>query len=244
MTNEELCLRYQAGDAYAADELICNNIGFIRSIALQYAQDIRSARMNADDYTQEGAAALLRAASQLDPSREVTFLTYARQAVRNAILDVIRADNPSLPLFQQLRRVRLGVHLADGVDDNALLVNDVGCSQRTLGHLAVHLLFAPRFVGLQYGEVGVGDEVEGQLVLGDEPLVRGGGVAAHTQHLVTHCQEPLIVVAQVAGLGGATRRAVLRVEVEHELLSGEVAQFHGIPVFVNALEIRGLCSDL
>ena len=41
MTNEELCLRYQAGDAYAADELICNNIGFIRSIALQYAQDIR-----------------------------------------------------------------------------------------------------------------------------------------------------------------------------------------------------------
>ena len=98
MTNEELCLRYQAGDAYAADELICNNIGFIRSIALQYAQDIRSARMNADDYTQEGAAALLRAASQLDPSREVTFLTYARQAVRNAILDVIRADNPSLVL--------------------------------------------------------------------------------------------------------------------------------------------------
>ena len=98
MTNEELCLRYQAGDAYAADELICNNIGFIRSIALQYAQDIRSARMNADDYTQEGAVALLRAAAQFDPSREVTFLTYARQAVRNAILDVIRADNPSLVL--------------------------------------------------------------------------------------------------------------------------------------------------
>lgn len=54
--------------------------------------------MDTDDYTQEGAAALLRAASQFDPSREVTFLTYARQAVRNAILDIIRADNPSLVL--------------------------------------------------------------------------------------------------------------------------------------------------
>ncbi len=98
MTNEELCLRYQAGDAYAADELICNNIGFIRSIALQYAQDIRSARMNADDYTQEGAVALLRAAAQFDPSRGVQFLTYAGQAVRYAIIDAIRADNPNLVL--------------------------------------------------------------------------------------------------------------------------------------------------
>ena len=98
MTNEELCLRYQAGDAYAADELICNNIGFIRSIALQYAQDIRSARMNADDYTQEGAVALLRAAAQFDPSRGVQFLTYAGRAVRYAIIDAIRADNPNLVL--------------------------------------------------------------------------------------------------------------------------------------------------
>lgn len=98
MTNEELCLRYQAGDAYAADELICNNIGFIRSIALQYAQDIRSARMDADDYTQEGAVALLQAADQFDPSRGVQFLTYAGRAVRYAIIDAIRADNPNLVL--------------------------------------------------------------------------------------------------------------------------------------------------
>ena len=64
MTNEELCLRYQAGDAGAAEELICRNMGFIRSIALRYAHDYQNARMDADDYTQEGAVALLRAASQ------------------------------------------------------------------------------------------------------------------------------------------------------------------------------------
>ena len=76
-----------------------------------------------------------------------------------------------MPLFQQLRRVGLGVHLADGVDDNTLFVNDVGGSQRAFGHLAVHLFLAPGLVGFQDGEVGVGDEVEGQLVLGDESLV-------------------------------------------------------------------------
>ena len=98
MTNEELCLRYQAGDAGAAEELICRNMGFIRSIALRYAHDYQNARMDVDDYTQEGAVALLRAASQFDPSREVQFLTYAGRAVRYAIIDAIRADNPNLVL--------------------------------------------------------------------------------------------------------------------------------------------------
>ncbi len=98
MTNEELCLRYQAGDAGAAEELICGNMGFIRSIALRYAHDYQNARMDVDDYTQEGAVALLRAASQFDPSREVQFLTYAGRAVRYAIIDAIRADNPNIVL--------------------------------------------------------------------------------------------------------------------------------------------------
>ena len=98
MTNEELCLRYQAGDAGAAEELISRNMGLIRSIAIRYAHDYQNVRMDADDYTQEGAVALLRATSQYDPSREVQFLTYAGRAVRNAIIDAIRADNPNLVL--------------------------------------------------------------------------------------------------------------------------------------------------
>ena len=152
--------------------------------------------------------------------------------------------NVQISLFQQLRRVVLGIDFPDGVDDNALLVNDVGGAESAFGHLAVHLLLAPGFVGLQDGEVGIGDEVEGQLVLGDEPLVRGGGISANAQHLVTQSEEPLVVVAQVTGLGGAARRAVLGVEIKDELLPDEVAQFHGVPVFVNALKIRGFCSDL
>lgn len=116
MTNEELCLRYQSGDAGAAEELISTNMGLIRSIALRYAHDYQNARMDADDYTQEGAAALLRAASQYDLSREVQFLTYASQAVRNAIVDAIRADDPNIVLTP-LDEAHTGS--ADDSDDDA-----------------------------------------------------------------------------------------------------------------------------
>ena len=119
MTNEELCLRYQAGDAGAAEELISRNMGLIRSIAIRYAHDYQNARMDADDYTQEGAVALLRAASQYDPSREVQFLSYAGRAVRNAIIDAIRADNPNLVLTP-LEEAHTGS--ADDNDDADLFI--------------------------------------------------------------------------------------------------------------------------
>ena len=98
MTNEELCLRYQAGDTDAAEELVSRNKGFIHKIAAQYPCDFRNPRMDFDDYMQEGTVALLRAASQFDPSRQVLFLTYAGQAVRNAIVDAIRTDEPNMVL--------------------------------------------------------------------------------------------------------------------------------------------------
>ena len=119
MTNEELCLRYQAGDAGAAEELISRNMGLIRSIAIRYAHDYQNARMDADDYTQEGAVTLLRAASQYDPSREVQFLSYAGRAVRNAIIDAIRADNPNLVLTP-LDEAHIGS--ADDNDDADLFI--------------------------------------------------------------------------------------------------------------------------
>ena len=69
--------------------------------------------------------------------------------------------------------------------------------------------------------------------------MRGGTVAADTQHIVAKRQETLVVVTQVAGLGGAAWCAVLGIEVKHQLLTGEVGEFHGVAVFVLALEIRG-----
>ena len=69
MTNETLCLAYQAGDRQAAEQLYFANYRFIRSIALAYAQCYPGLWMDADDFTQEGAIALLRAAETNYPAR-------------------------------------------------------------------------------------------------------------------------------------------------------------------------------
>lgn len=101
MTDEELCLQYQTGDANAAEELISRNMKFIRSYARRYGSKVRNGRINADDFLQEGAIALLRAASQFDPARQVQFLSYAGRAVENAMKDALYANNPNI-LFLSL----------------------------------------------------------------------------------------------------------------------------------------------
>lgn len=94
MTNEELRLAYQAGDRQAAEQLYLANYPFIRSIALAYARRYPGLWMDADDFTQEGAIALLRAAETYSPGTNATFLTYARRIIHNAIRDVLRKALP------------------------------------------------------------------------------------------------------------------------------------------------------
>ena len=116
-----------------------------------------------------------------------------------------------------------GVHLGDGVDDGALLVNDISGAQRAHTFAAAHLLESPGLIDLQNGALLVGDEVEGQFVFGDEFLMGGGGILADAQHFIAKRKKTLIVVAQVAGLGRAAWGAVLGIEIENELLASEVA---------------------
>ena len=106
----------------------------------------------------------------------------------------------------------LRVHLAYGINDNTLFINDVGSAQRSFGHLAVHLLLTPSLVGFQDSQISVGYKTKRQVVFGDEVLVRLGAVTADTQHVIAQRQEALVVVAQVAGLCGAARCAVLGIE--------------------------------
>ena len=115
-----------------------------------------------------------------------------------------------------------GIHLPYCVYDNAFFVDDVCGAEGSFGRFAVHFLFAPGFVGFEDGEVGVGDEMERQLIFCDELLVRDGAVAAHSQHVVTQCDEAVIVVAEVAGLSSTARGAVFRIEIQNELLSSEI----------------------
>lgn len=93
MTNEELCLRYQAGDLKAAEELIAENRAFIHELSVQFSKQYAGLLLESDDYDQEGSMALLRAAEKFDPSKG-GFLPLARLAVRNAFIDAIRMVYP------------------------------------------------------------------------------------------------------------------------------------------------------
>ena len=94
MNNEQLCALAQKGDAAAKQQLIENNLAFVRRIAYEVwsAQQELNASLNieADDLMQEGSIGLLRCIDSYDPSSGVQFLSYAAPAIRNAMLDAIR----------------------------------------------------------------------------------------------------------------------------------------------------------
>ena len=94
MTNEELCALAKNGDATAQDNLINNNIGFITEIAndifSEYGLNTSSFGISLDDLIQEGRIGLWKCISKFDETSGANFLTYAKPAIRNAMLDFIR----------------------------------------------------------------------------------------------------------------------------------------------------------
>ncbi len=126
--------------------------------------------------------------------------------------------------------------------DDALLVDDEGGAEGAHILASVHALFAPHAEGFDECLVRVGYQGEGQFVLGDELLVRSGTIDAHAHHLVAGLAQLGIVVAQVARFSGASRGAVLRVEVEHQFLACIVAEAYLLAFFVEAQQVGGFGS--
>lgn len=94
LSNEELCASARRGDAGARNELVENNLGFIRKTANELwssQRELNSALLlDREDLVQEGALGLLRCVDTFDPESGGKFLSYAAPAVRNAMLDSIR----------------------------------------------------------------------------------------------------------------------------------------------------------
>lgn len=93
-SNEELCASARLGDAGARNELVENNLGFIRKTANELWNSQRELNtallLDREDLEQEGALGLLRCVDTFDPESGGKFLSYAAPAVRNAMLDSIR----------------------------------------------------------------------------------------------------------------------------------------------------------
>lgn len=99
-SNEELCASALRGDAGARNELVENNLGFIRKTANELwssQRELNSALLlDREDLVQEGALGLLRCVDTFDPESGGKFLSYAAPAVRNAMLDSIRERSRTL----------------------------------------------------------------------------------------------------------------------------------------------------
>lgn len=99
MTNEQLCVLANQGNADAQNLLIENNLRFIKKTAYEVwsAQDglNRSLQISLDDLVQEGSLGLFGCIENYNPDSGNLFLTYAAPAIRNAMLDYIRSQNVS-----------------------------------------------------------------------------------------------------------------------------------------------------
>lgn len=99
MTNEQLCVLAKQGDADALNLLMENNLPFVRKTAYEVwnkqAELNRSLGIEADDLAQEGSLGLLGCIESFAPDSGNLFLTYASPAIRNAMLDYIRAQSSS-----------------------------------------------------------------------------------------------------------------------------------------------------
>lgn len=106
VTNEELTLAYQLGDADAGEELLRNVEGLIRHQASKMCQDDSLL----EDLLQEGRAAALAAARDYDAERGALFSTYALPRIRAAMVEyLVKADLPvSMPVGRYLQLQRVG----------------------------------------------------------------------------------------------------------------------------------------
>src|SRR5574340_73107 len=145
---------------------------------------------------------------------------------------------------EDLVRVPVDLDLGPHLRDLSLLVDE---ERRPLdpGVLAaVELLLLPDAVRLRDRARIVTEEGEVQIVLVAELPMARVVVAAHTEDDRPFRRHARQVVTEATGLCRASRRVVLGIEVQHDLLPAKILQRDRSSVVREQLEIRRLASDL
>ena len=115
VTNEELALAFQLGDAGAGERLLRNVEGLIRHQASKMCQDDSLL----EDLLQEGRAAALAATGKYDAERGTLFTTYALPRIRVAMVEYLaKAGLPvSMPVGRYLQLQRVGKLVKPSADE-------------------------------------------------------------------------------------------------------------------------------
>ena len=119
VTNEELALAFQQGDADAGEELLRNVEGLIRRQASKMCQDDSLL----EDLLQEGRASILAAAGDYDAERGALFPTYALPRIRAAMVEYLAKDSlsVSIPAGRYLRLQRVGKLMKSSAEEKEQL---------------------------------------------------------------------------------------------------------------------------
>lgn len=138
----------------------------------------------------------------------------------------------------------LGLHFlrADDALYNTLFVDDEGSTEGTHVLAPIQAFLTPHTKLIDQLLVCVGNQREGEGILFDKLLMRLFAIYADAYHFVAGPVQGVVVVAQVAGLGGTSRCTVLRIEVEHQLLSFIIAQADFFAFLVNTQYFGGFVS--
>ena len=97
MTNEELCILAQSGNADAENELIDHLLPSLKALAAKFEAQYSGLQVEADDLLQEGAIGLLRAVHSFLPDKGNLFQTYASRVSENAMMDYVRKCASAVP---------------------------------------------------------------------------------------------------------------------------------------------------
>ena len=111
-------------------------------------------------------------------------------------------------MARDLDATPFGAHHALGVDEE-------GAALDALDLLAIHDLVLDHAEHVAELLFGVGDQLEGQLEVALELVVRGHVVARDAKDDGAGLDEVLVLVTELHRLGGATGGVVLRIEVHH-----------------------------
>jgi len=96
----------QAVAAPAVDDLILDNLGYVRHILNRLLAQLPPA-VDAENLESAGVVGLIEAARQFDSGRDVEFRTFAYQRIRGAILEELRRNCPlSQQMLQKIARLR------------------------------------------------------------------------------------------------------------------------------------------
>src|SRR3954454_12762257 len=121
-----------------------------------------------------------------------------------------RCGSRLLDRLEHLRGMPVGLDLRPGTRDPAVGVDEEARALDPHRPTAVVVLLHPGSVRLRDAMVDVGQERERQAELGPELRVTVGRVRADALNLRGVRLDPLVEVAELAGLGGATGRVISR----------------------------------